>query len=153
MKKSFKTMLGVTLLEIMLVLAIAAMVIVMSIRYYQSANASQQVNTASSMMTAIVVAADGLAQASGSYATGGVSDTTVAPLLPNNSNATPWGGTAKITSPAGATTFVTTFDKVPANVCPLLAAKFNGTDKHFTSANTCKASAVGTVTITYNSNP
>ncbi len=38
------SVLGVTLLEIMLVLAIAAMVVVMSIRYYQAARASQQAN-------------------------------------------------------------------------------------------------------------
>jgi type II secretory pathway pseudopilin PulG len=154
MKKSLKTMLGVTLLEIMLVLAIAAMVIVMSIRYYQSANASQQVNAAASMMTAIVAAADGLAQATGSYAAGGVTTATITPLLPNGSNTLPWGGTATIET-ATATTVPVKFNKTPANVCPLLKAKYSGTgsDPHFTSSSTCNTSGTTDLTITYNSNP
>jgi len=39
-----RRMSGVTLLEIMLVLAVAAMVIVMSIRYYRNATNSQNSN-------------------------------------------------------------------------------------------------------------
>lgn len=148
MKRSYRTMLGVTLLEIMLVLAIAAMVIVMSIRYYQSANASEQVNAASSMLTAMVAAADGLAQSSGSYV-GVVSDAAIDPLLPAHSNTLPWGGTATIGT-VTATTFTVTFNSIPANVCPLLSAKYNGTDKHFTSGGCATA---GTLAITYNTNP
>jgi type II secretory pathway component PulJ len=44
MKKQARSILGVTLLEIMLVLAVAAMIIIMSVRYYESANSSQQAN-------------------------------------------------------------------------------------------------------------
>lgn len=65
--KQLKSIKGVTLLEIMLVLAIAAMVIVMSIRYYQSATLSQQVNQTMSQIQAIAAAADNLAIGSGSY--------------------------------------------------------------------------------------
>ena len=61
---------GVTLLEVLLVLAIAAMIIVMSIRYYQSASTSQQVNMTMEEIQAITAAADNLAIGSGSYQTG-----------------------------------------------------------------------------------
>ena len=44
MKRTIKSIYGATLLEIMLVLAIAAMIIVMSVRYYQSAQMSSQAN-------------------------------------------------------------------------------------------------------------
>ena len=59
MKKFVKTA-GVTLLEVMLVLAIAAMIIVMSVRYYQSTNAANQANTVVQQITSIVAAADSL---------------------------------------------------------------------------------------------
>lgn len=59
--KAIKTVLGVTLLEIMLVLAIAAMVIVMSIRYYQSSTTSQQANSTMEQIQAIAAAMDNIA--------------------------------------------------------------------------------------------
>lgn len=58
MKKSFKTMLGVTLLEIMLVLAIAGIIIAMSVRYYQQAATNQKVTAGVSAVTAVVAAAE-----------------------------------------------------------------------------------------------
>lgn len=65
--KSLSRSAGVTLLEIMLVLAIAAMIIVMSVRYYQSASSSQQATAAFAQVQAITAAADTLAQMSGDY--------------------------------------------------------------------------------------
>ena len=44
---------GATLLEVMLVLAVAAMVIVMSIRYYKNAQNSQNVNAILAQIQAI----------------------------------------------------------------------------------------------------
>src|SRR5260221_6708582 len=99
MKKFAKSMLGVTLLEIMLVLAVAAMIIVMSVRYYQSATASQSTNNMLEEMQAITAAADGLAQGTGTYSA--ATGSNVRPLMQNNSLATPWGTTITIT---GATT-------------------------------------------------
>src|SRR6478735_750227 len=94
MRKNVKSILGVTLLEIMLVLAIAAMIIVMSVRYYQSASASQQANSILQAIQAITATADGIAQATGTYAS--VSTTTVKPMMPNADMGTPWGGDIKI---------------------------------------------------------
>ena len=58
---------GVTLLEIMLVLAIAVMIIVISVRYYQAASASQQANTFLAQLYAIQTVADQLAASTSSY--------------------------------------------------------------------------------------
>ena len=58
---------GVTLLEIMLVLAIAAMIIVMSVRYYQSTTNAQQANAFVAQMQAIAAAMDQLAESTHSY--------------------------------------------------------------------------------------
>lgn len=53
MKRSIRTVLGVTLLEIMLVLAIAGVVIAMSIRYYQQAATNQKVTAGMSAVMAV----------------------------------------------------------------------------------------------------
>ena len=58
---------GVTLLEIMLVLAIAAIIIVMSVRYYQSTTNAQQAHAFIAQMQAIQAALDQTAEATHTY--------------------------------------------------------------------------------------
>ncbi len=120
MKRFFKSMQGVTLLEIMLVLAIAAMIIVMSVRYYQSAQASSQANAFVSQVQAIASAAENLAQGTGAYP----SLTTIEKVV-NVSTVTvpPWGGS--MTYAPAATGFSLTGITAPGPAtCALLTAKF-----------------------------
>src|SRR5579883_2586075 len=91
MKKFAKRMVGVTLLEIMLVLAIAAMIIVMSVRYYQSANQNSQANTFVEQVGAVSAGVENLVQGTGNYST--VSTAQLTSILPANTLTTaPWGG-------------------------------------------------------------
>lgn len=146
-----KKILGVTLLEILLVLAIAGLIIVVSIRYYASATASQQANTAFSMASSITAAADNLAASSGSYSAAGVSSPTIQPLMPNRSLTTPWNTTVTITN-ATATTYRVTFPATPVGVCPLLLQKVNGSsDNHYSSASTCSSTAATDLIYNYDS--
>jgi len=138
--KSLKKVLGVTLLEIMLVLAIAAMIIVMSVRYYQSATSSSQANAALSQIQAIMSAADGLAQATGSYMTPALNNAAIAPLLPANGLIMPWGAGATVAGTAAGTYTITLTD-VPRGVCPLLTTKLLS-NNHVTTTGTCAAAAV-----------
>jgi type II secretory pathway pseudopilin PulG len=155
MKRAYSSMLGVTLLEIMLVLAIAAMIIVMSVRYYQSANASQQANIVLSQIQSITAAADGLAQASGSYSVAGVSSGTLLPVLPSvNGLTTPWGEKITITG-ASTTTYDVSIPNATAAVCVNLISKLMP-DKHYSSLDpSTPAGCSGTKSIsyTYISNP
>lgn len=121
MKRTLKQMQGATLLEVMLVLAIAAMIIVMSIRYYQTAQNNQSVNTAMAQVQAIVAAADGLAQGAGIY-TGIVTTTALTTVLTANGMTTPWGSAITVTA-AAANTFAIAFANTPAALCPLLINK------------------------------
>jgi type II secretory pathway pseudopilin PulG len=130
--KNHKHMWGVTLLEIMLVLAIAAMIIVMSVRYYQSATSSQQANAILQQIQAIVAAADGLAQGNGSYSN--CTSTNVKPLLPAAGLNTPWGTT--ITLSATASSITITIPKVPSGVCPLVVTKLSANNHYSSSATT-----------------
>lgn len=141
--RRIKHMLGVTLLEIMLVLAIAAMVIVMSIRYYQSATSSEQANAVLGQISAVVAAADGLSQATGGYA--GVNTANVTAIVGTNNMVTPNGGA--ITVAGAATTFTVTVTLMPVAVCTQVSARLLA-NPHFTVQTACPA-ATGTAAWTY----
>lgn len=122
--KKFTKYLGVTLLEVMLVLAIAAMIIVMSVRYYQTASYNQQANSALQTIQAVTAAADGLAQGSGDYSA--VDQANIAALLPGTVGSVitmPWGGELQITG-GGTTVYTVTLTAVPRVICTQLAARF-----------------------------
>ncbi len=148
-----KHMLGVTLLEIMLVLAIAAMIIVMSIRYYQSATSSSQVNYALQQVQAISAAADNLAQTSGSYQTGlAGGGGALAPLLPANGLVFPWGETVSVQA-TGASTYTISFSNIPSGVCPLLRAKLLANNHYSAISGGCAPSGGSAMTFQYNASP
>lgn len=139
--------LGVTLLEIMLVLAVAAMIIIMSVKFYQSATNNQQTNGALSMIQGITAAADSLAQGTGSYAA--ITTATVQNLMPNNSMTAPWGGAITL-SAAATNTYTVTMAGTPTAVCFQLKSRLAGNTKYTgVAANTC--AAVGNFSYTYNS--
>lgn len=144
MKRYCKS-LGVTLLEILLVLAIAAMIIVMSVRYYQSATASQQSNALMSQIQSITAAADNLAQG-GSYVD--ATQTAIAGLLPQNGLTAPWGGAITVTGQS-ATSYLVTVKETPTAVCTLIVNRLK-TDNHYTTV-TC--TPTGDLTYTYKANP
>lgn len=149
MKRFAKSVLGVTLLEIMLVLAIAAMIIVMSVRYYQSANASQQATQVLNQIQAIFASADALSQGTGSYS--GVNSASLAPLLSNSGGlTTPWGATMTVS--ASTNNFTITIPKTPAAVCGLLQGRLQG-DVHYSNVTTCTGTTAQTFKYTYTENP
>lgn len=137
MKHSQRNYLGVTLLEIMLVLAIAAMIIVMSIRYYASATSSQQANAILEQIQGITAAADSLAQGTGTYSS--LSTSTVASIMPAKNGMTqPWGGSITIT--AGTSSFTMTLTEVPIAVCPVLVSRLKANTKY--TPGSCTSNAV-----------
>lgn len=150
MKKFSRSVLGVTLLEIMLVLAIAAMIIVMSVRYYQSATANQQANAALQMVQGVTAAADSLAQATGSYSS--VNKTTIESLMPNRSLTLPWGATMTVATGAAKNQYDVTIPNTPGAVCTLLVSRLKASKKYsnLKPSSACAESA-NTVSYTYDS--
>lgn len=144
MKRSHQSILGVTLLEIMLVLAIAAMVIVMSIRYYQSATSSQQANMAIEQIQAIMSAVDGVSQGSGSYSS--ISNAQISTLLPATGLTTPWGPAITV-SGTSTSTYTVSLPSVPQQICPLIEGKLNA-NQHLSTTDSCGTSPTS-VTYTY----
>lgn len=138
--KRISRILGVTLLEIMLVLAIAAMIIVMSIRYYQSASASQQANTVLQSIQAITAAADSLGQASGSYSGLTSASTSLGAVLPATAFTLPYGGKITVSSTGGAGAATVTMSlspQMPASVCGPVTSRLKQ-NNHYTTA-TCSS--------------
>jgi type II secretory pathway pseudopilin PulG len=136
MKRSFKSMLGVTLLEIMLVLAIAAMVIVMSIRYYQSASTNQKINAAVNSITGIVAAGENYLSANGTFS--GLNSSMVAPYLPGGKMPnSPWGGPMSISS-AATVDYTIKIPNVPAagGGCEQIKSLLSGNTKLSVSGTT-----------------
>lgn len=95
--RSLSSQLGVTLLEIMLVLAIAAIVIILSIRYYQQASLQNKIVAGTSGITAVMAVLD---QLKGSGVTANTQ--TVTQALGGKMPISPWTG-ADITFDAAST--------------------------------------------------
>jgi len=145
MRRSLRSVLGVTLLEIMLVLAIASLIILMSVRYYQSTTTASQTQQVIGMISAITATADNLALGS----TDGYVNVTDANIQASAGSAalvTPWGGTATITS-SNATSYIVTIPTVPAAVCTTVKLKIVGNPK-YKLPDTCDG---GSFVYTYNS--
>jgi type II secretory pathway pseudopilin PulG len=142
--KSLSRNAGVTLLEIMLVLAIAAMVIVMSIRYYQQATQSQQSNSVLQQILSMSAAADNLAQGTGSYS--GVTSANVKAIVGDANLKTPWG--SSFTFASTATTYTVTVDKLPGGVCAAVSAKVKANSKYTGTCDTTATPAKITVVYT-----
>lgn len=142
MRRFSRSALGVTLLEIMLVLAVAAMIIVMSVRYYQSASISQEANAFLSQVNAITAAMNSMSQSTGNYS--GLTQASISPILPTNGLIPPWGGTA-LTVQGSATGFTINASNVPDGVCSLVGSQLQSS-ANFTVGTNC-------ATITYTLNP
>ena len=111
MKRTFKSTVGVTLLEIMLVLAIAAMVIVMSIRYYSQASSNQRITSYADMLTGIMSAGQSWVQGGNTYSS--ISNANVQVYMPGNTiPVSPWGSTITVTG--SANTIVVTLSAAPS---------------------------------------
>jgi Tfp pilus assembly protein PilE len=144
MRRAQKDTQGVTLLEIMLVLAIAAMVIVMSIRYYGQATNSQNANVILAQLTNITQSGENLAQGPGTYAS--VTTATVTTVAGSKNMVTPYGSSITVT--AGAqTSYVVTVPTIPAAVCASIAAKLKANTK-MASTVACSGTT-GNVNLTY----
>ncbi len=146
MKKAFKSMLGVTLLEVLLVLVIASLILVMSIRYYQSASENAKVNSALETLQGIMAGVDSFVNAGNSLTnascTGGTSagapcTGSLGPFVPSGAIVNPWPGSPIVVS-GGASFYTITFPNVPGSACSKLSGLATQNAK-VTTSGTCPA--------------
>jgi type II secretory pathway pseudopilin PulG len=141
MKSPMKSQAGATLLETLLVLAVAAMVIVMSIRYYQTAQNSQNSNLVLQEIQNIIAAADSLASSGNTYTA--ATSAAIAAVAGSVNMTTPWGTPIKTT--ATSSTVAITPGAMPSGVCELVKSKVTASSKQAISG-TCPSSLVVTYT-------
>jgi len=154
MRTSLRRVIGATLLEVMLVLAIAAFIVILSIRYYQSAQTSSGIEAVSEAAQAILAAADSYGLANGGYSS--MSAGMLWSALPTSVRtatsgqiSTNWGPATLSISGAGSTSYTgtITFTNTPPQIVPSSVAAFIcSADKAHASG--CKATTT-TITWTY----
>jgi len=130
----------------MLVLSIVALIILMSIRYYQSSTAASQTEQVMGIISALTAAADNLSLGTA----GGYSNVTSANMksVIGSANLTsPWGGTISFPSAGTSTSYSVSIPKPTAAVCTAVLIKLKANTK-FTNS-TCTAGSA--LTYTYNS--
>ncbi|HSW70519.1 MAG TPA: hypothetical protein VLH77_00895 [Gammaproteobacteria bacterium] len=145
MRRSLRSVLGVTLLEVMLVLSIVALIILMSVRYYQSATTASQTEQVMGIISAITAAADNLSLGSA----GGYSNVTfgnMSSVVGSSTLKSPWGGAISFGT-GNATSYSVTIPNPTQGVCTAILIKLKANSKF--SSPACSPS--GGVTYTYNS--
>ena len=121
---------GIGLLELMLSLAIIAILLIMATRYYQSASVSNKINTAVDMFAGVQGAMESYSidnNASEATIDELVQSGYLPPSYGNGEGANPFGGDVTLTPGSGVYTIA--MDNVPieGDVCEKLAARVDST--------------------------
>jgi len=145
MRRSLRTLAGATLLEVMLVLSIVALIILMSVRYYQSTTTASQTEQVMGIISALTAAADNLSLGTaGGYSN--VTASNMTSVVGTSNMISPWSG--NITFGSGTTTsYTVNIPKPTAAVCTAVIIKLK-TNSKFTNVS---CTGGGTLSYTYNS--
>jgi type II secretory pathway pseudopilin PulG len=147
---------GIGLLELMLSLAIIALLLIMATRYYAGTKRSKEITEVVSLVNAIRAGASNYAIPGGYAPVHNLMTTLMnAGLLPQGSDTPPWGGDTKITATIRDTAagLVITVPPPPTgsgglSVCPLMAAQLNSGINTTPLPAVC-ASESGSLVVTY----
>jgi len=143
---------GASLVETMLVLAVAVMILMLSIRFYQSTVYANQSNYLNSQIQAVSATMESFTQGVGSYAS--ISTSSAAAYI-NQIVKLPWASASFTIGTVSSTSYTVTISSVPAIVCNNTILKLMGA-AHFGATPTCGsgASAGSTATtLTYSYGP
>lgn len=108
---------GIGLLELMLSLAIIAILLIMAVRYYRNSNEAQKISNTISVASGVIGAQIQYA----SFNQGKFAPDLKTLNLPDNLNSNPWGGTVSYTFQD--TAFVINFPNVPPDICANILLK------------------------------
>lgn len=115
---------GIGLLELMLALAIIAVLLIMATRYYSTAHQNQQMSSAVDMYTAVAGATKNYFNDKQAYPTT-INQLTTGGYLPssyaNGTSVNPWNGDITISTSAGVVTV--TMTNIPTGVCTPLSER------------------------------
>lgn len=133
---------GYSLIELMLALAIIAVMLVIATRYYSTTSSSQKVNAGVNMLQVVINASEDIKNTTNSYKSiGKIQDLIDQGLVPKNfsdTNINPWGGGINATSGTD-TNFALTLTNVPLEDCLSLAEIMQQKGASFDKATSCKS--------------
>ena len=144
MIRSTRTILGATLLEVMLVLSIIALIILMSVRYYQATSNASQTQQVLALIQAITASADNLAMGSATGYSQNATASNITSLAGASVLVSPWGGTVSISGQT-PTSYAVNIPGAPGPVCT------NVTNKLKTNTKYTSLACGGKISYTYNS--
>lgn len=133
---------GYSLIELMLALAIIAIMLVVATRYYSTTSSSQKVNAGVNMLQAVINAGEDIKNTTNSYKSiVGIQKLIDQGLVPKNfsdTNINPWGGSINATSGTD-TNFVLTLTNIPLEDCLSLAEIMQQKGASFDKSSSCKS--------------
>jgi len=146
--EKLRTRKGIGLLELMLALAIIAVLIIMATRYYQSTSRNQKVAEAVTQVNALIAASSNWKIGRSAFTGITYAKLYAQGLLPKemktDTTATPWGTKISVASTAG-NSFDMSFEGLDSADCEALAGRFTES-ANITTTATC---ASGKVVFTY----
>jgi len=116
---------GIGLLELMLSLAIIAVLLVMATRYYKTARQGQQVNDAIAQVEAIVGASAHYSIGHDDYSKISIQALIEEGLLPKGSDLDPWHGQVTVSSGGNPNQITISMRDMPLSACWSLSEKLN----------------------------
>lgn len=118
---------GISLIELMLALAIIAILLVMATRYYVVARSEQQLNSGVEMVQAVQAASQKWLVEHNDYAGISLSELINYNLLPSKYTSNPWGGVINVDAANNNANVKITFENIPASACGNLVQRINPT--------------------------
>lgn len=124
LKSQQKKIKGITLLEVILSLAIIALILVMATRYYGLAHLEEQVNDTTSMIQSIRAAGQHWLLSHDDYRDINIPNLIQRDLIPKNFTTNPWGGGIQVGPGPGNNTLRIVIQNIPINACINLERRF-----------------------------
>ncbi len=154
-----RTQRGVSLLELMLALAVIAILLIMATRYFTSANINQQVNNAVDQFIGVRGAATNYLNDNKNTDTVDIKSLVENGYLPKSyggsdgsgTGGNPWDGVISVELTSGARSFEVTSGSIPVPACPILKARLaqNVNEALGESVDADNCATDGTITVTY----
>lgn len=117
---------GITLLELMLSLAIIAIILVMATRYYEIVHSTEQTNDASNMIQAIRAGSQRWLLSNQDFSNISITAMQNLNLLPQTFSDNPWGSTMTVSPASGDTSKIQIEMKdMPLSACENLLSRFS----------------------------
>lgn len=144
---------GIGLLELMLSLAIIAILLVTATSYYVTTRLNEQIDEAAEMVVAVYSAGQSWLQSHDDFSTASIANFVADGSLPSNfasktGSANPWGGDITVTGQKSSAVLGVTMTAIPQTACLNLLGKITAKISHATGGCGAPGQNANTLTVT-----